>query len=194
MAKLGIVAEDQFERELKDCNTSQSKTAPFVHPQVEIIQQDRGRGKNNVEVPDNLRKLIADDHLTNGRQSAIELASDFGISPSSVSAYANGATSTATYNKPDKTLINYLNARKSRLSNRALSKLNLALAGLTQDKLKDVKARDLAGIAKDMSVIAKNMEPENAKNGGANAPQFVVYAPTIRDERSYETVIVNDAY
>lgn len=194
MSKLGIVTDEQFQTELVNSKTSLPKSAPFVHPQVEIINQDRGRGKGNVEVPEGLRKLIADEHLTNGRQAAIDLASDFDISPSSVSAYANGATSTATYNKPDQTLTNYLNARKSRLSKKALTKLGLALSGLTEDKLKDVKARDLAGIAKDMSTIAKNMEPPNANGSDGNAPKFVIYAPTVRDERSYETIVVNDNY
>lgn len=191
MAKLGIVSDEQFDQEV-----SNSKTVIPPKPfNAEVIQKsDRGRGKGNNEVPEGLRKIIGEESVINGRQSALELANEFGISPSSVSAYAKGATSTATIAKPEKTLVNYLTSRKNRASKKALRTLHATLDAITPDKLQDVKARDLAGIAKDMSVIAKNMEPENSKTGESNTPKFVVYAPTIRDERTYETIVVNDNY
>ena len=195
MAKLGIVSDEQFNKELTNSSPAKGQATVIlpVSP-VKIEQIQKGRGLGNVAVPEGLRKLIGEESALYGREKALELANDFGISESSVSAYAKGATSTSSYNKPDQGLLAYLTTRKSRLAKKALHKLSLSLNAIDEDKLKDVKARDLAGIAKDMSVIAKNMEPPNTENGGSNAPQFIVYAPQIRDERSYEQIIVNDNY
>lgn len=189
MAKLGLVEDDQFELELKNCTVGPSKSINGIV----IPKEDRGRGKGNVEVPDSLRKIIADESLTNGRQSAVALGEEFGISPSSVSAYSKGSTSTASYNEPSQTIQNYLTARKNRLTKKALRNLNNALDALTPDKLNGIKARDISSIAKDMSVVAKNMSPDSV-NQQAEGPKFVVYAPTIRDERTYETIVVSDNY
>lgn len=191
MAKLGIVDDTQFELELDNSNAKKE----YRPLDVSVIQkEDRGRHKGDNEVPSGLRKIIGEESVINGRESALALATDFGISPSSVSAYAKGATSTASINRPEITLQNYLTSRKNRASKRALRNLNNALDHITDDKLSDIKAKDLASIAKDMSVVAKNMEPANAGNENNNAPKFVVYAPTIRDERTYETIVVSDNY
>jgi hypothetical protein len=191
MAKLGIVDEEQFNNELVNTNAKR-EYKPF--DATVIDKPARGRGIGNNEVPDGLRKIIGEESVINGRDKALELAADFGISPSAVSAYTKGATSTASINRPEITLQNYLTARKNRASKKALRNLNNALDHITDDKLSDIKAKDLASIAKDMSVVAKNMEPDNKDQGGSNTPKFVVYAPTIRDERTYETIVVSDNY
>jgi hypothetical protein len=197
MSKLGLVDSDQFDKELHNSRATVFVPKPFdstVIAKAVIQKSDRGRGNGNKAVPKELQKLIGEESVINGRSKALELAADFGISPSSVSAYSHGATSTATINQPDKTLTNYLQARKSRITKRALAKLTSALDVITPDKLSEMKTRDVAALAKDMSVIAKNMEPPNTGSADNNAPKFVVYAPTIRDERTYETIVVNDAY
>lgn len=192
MAKLGIVADEQFEQELLNSKATVFKPREFDASVID--KADRGRGKGNNEVPEGLRKIIGETSIIEGREAAVSLAADFGISPSSVSAYAKGATSTATYNKPENTLVNYLTSRKNRITKKALTKLTSALDVITPEKLQDMKTKDVAALAKDMSVIAKNMEPANTGTGESNAPKFVVYAPSIRDERTYETIVVNDNY
>ena len=198
--KLGITSDEQFALELSRLGTEIKPDRNYIHPSIEaeiVNSADReprkGRGVGNVEVPNEIRKLIADDNLTNGRQSALELASDFGISPSSVSAYSKGSTSTASYREPDKTLTNYIKARKQRITKKALRVLTNSLDTLTPEKLSTVKARDLAGIAKDMSTVANNMSDKNESQSDGK-PQFIVYAPQVRDERSYETIVVHDNY
>jgi hypothetical protein len=77
---------------------------------------------------------------------------------------------------------------------RAGRTLNAALASITQEKLDYTDARDLSGIAKDMSVIIKNLEPPQAaaESTSAASPQFVIFAPTFRQETSFETITVNE--
>lgn len=142
-------------------------------------------------VPDSLRKVIGETSTLEGRSEALELANDFGISPSSVSAYSNGVTSTATYDKPDEGLTNHINSAKDRVSKRARIKLMEALKHITPAKLEGAKARELSAVARDMSAIVKDMEPDTPKvinETGVAGPTFVFYAPQFRDERSYDVV------
>jgi len=71
--------------------------------------------------------------------------------------------------------------------------LKAALGAISQEKLDYTDARDLSGIAKDMSVIIKNLEPQQVVNEDAKqTPQFVIYAPSFKDERSFEVITVNE--
>jgi len=181
---MGIVSD-------KDFNVEKDKlSTPEPVPTNNGVIQDvnRGRGKGSVEVPNSLRNIIGDESQTNGRQSAVELASRFGISPSSVSAYDVGATSTSTYkDRPNQSVIN---ESKLRIAKRARGKLMRALHKITDDKLDAANAKDLAGIAKDMSAVVRAMEPEQEKGPQTpnNGPTFVFYAPQFRDERHFDVV------
>ncbi len=192
---MGIVSDKDFAQELSRVSEEDIREPKSVNPVItgEIVDVSRGRGQGSTSVPDGLRKLIGEESIANGRQSAVELAQQFGLSPSSVSAYAVGATSTSTYDKtPNKP---HINGVKERISKRARGKLLLALSKLTGDKLEGTNAKDLSGIAKDMSAIVRNMEPEKDNNTGQsdpNKPAFVVYSPTFRDERHYDVVVVKE--
>src|SRR5262245_36957468 len=177
---MGIVSDSDFAKEIARNQTTVK--------QPEIINlPTKGRG-SNPEVPDSLRKIIGETSITDGRQEAIDLAASFGISPSSVSAYSQGATSTATY--ADRPNQSHIDESKLKIARRARNKLMLAIGGITKDKLDVTKARDLAGIAKDMSAVIRNMEPEKPQTTNNNSgPTFVVYAPQFRKEEHFETVI-----
>jgi len=46
-----------------------------------------------------------------------------------------------------------------------------------------------------MSVIIKNLEPPTPpvdSEAASKQPQFVIFAPTFRDERTYESITVNE--
>jgi hypothetical protein len=54
-------------------------------------------------------------------------------------------------------------------------------------------ADKLSGVAKDMSVIIKNLEPKvDPSSTGQATPQFTIYAPQFRDERSFEFIQVQE--
>lgn len=154
----------------------------------------RGRKEGDNNVPDSLRKLIAETALMDGREAALQLARDFGISASSVSAYTNGATSTKTYDSPKESIVHHVNIIKERAIKRASRTLNGALKAISQDKLDNTDAKDLAGIARDMTVVIKNLSPDSSSEGsdGTKIPQFVVFAPQFRDERSFESITINE--
>ena len=181
---MGIVDNEDFEKEL-----GRLSEKPIKNP-AQIIDINRGRGNGNNEVPESLRKVIGEESIESGRASALGLARAFGISDSSVSAYSNGSTSTSSYNNPDKSLKNHVQNAKRRIARSAREKLTLALSHITTEKLVDVKARELAGIAKDMSAVVRNMEPETIQEGANSGPKFIIYAPQFRSESSFDVVNV----
>jgi predicted transcriptional regulator len=196
---IGIVTQQDFDNELlKLSNRSSVEKNPEKGPILQVseigeIQSplSRGRKSNDVNVPESLRSLIAQEHVENGRQSALELAKSFDISSSSVSAYAVGATSTKSYHDKSPALVSSLNKSKLKIVGKARNRLNMALNGITEDKLNGARVRDLASVAKDMSAIIERMEPKEVTQT-ENQPKFVIFAPSFRDERSYDTIIQTD--
>ena len=193
---MGIVSDSEFNKEKEKLipSTPSTKSTPSVNEKVhegEVVDISRGRGKGSVEVPNTLRNLIGITTVNEGRQDALELAKQFGISPSSTSAYGVGATSTASYDKTPNAPV--LDKVKVKIQNKAKRKLMLALNHMTPDKLEGTKARDLAGIAKDMSAIVRNMEPEKETGAAGDTKEpFVVYSPMVHTENHYEVLVVKE--
>jgi len=187
---MGIVSNEEFEKELHNGSNKGSETSVGG---IVIERNDRGRKEGDNNVPDSLRKIIGETSVTEGRQEALALARMFGISDSSVSAYAKGATSTDSYNKPDKGITEYIKNRKQRITKKALNKLTGALDSITDKELSEIKVRDRAAIAKDMSAIVKNLEPtKDSPIGDQQNNQFIFYSPQFMQESKYDVVQVQE--
>jgi len=196
---IGIVSDKDLERELNSYKPAKPLVVtgtilpPEPTPSVEIIQKEKkGRKEGDVNVPDSIRAIIGEEALLNGRSAAVDLAQEFGISKSSASAYAVGATSTTSYNQPKQSILSVINKSRERATRRAAKTLNAALGSITQEKLDYMDADKLSGVAKDMSVIIKNLEPKQVEGSGQTQPQFTIYAPQFRDERSFEFIQVTE--
>ena len=199
---IGVVSDDEFDLELEKSNQSNWKKATLhyepVEPSPEVITPEivetphRGRQENDVNVPDSLRQIIGETSELEGRAAAVKLAKEFGISSSSVSAYANGATSTKSYDTAKESIRDHINRSKERISKRARRNLNLALSNITPEKLAAAKLRDLSGLAKDMSGIVKDMEPNVNLTEAANKPQFVFYSPQFKKEEHFDVIVVKE--
>lgn len=199
---LGIVSDSEFEDEYNNTNPSSkpSSSSP-LSPETnesnnisgEVIDpKPLGRGKGNVEVPESLRKLIGETHNTNGREEALELASYYDISSSSVSAYGHGATSTASYHEHQPELKDHLVKSKERIIKRAHNKLLNTLSNITSDKLEKAKVKDLAVVAKALSGVIKDIEPSKLDEAVDKRPQFIVYAPRMVKEEHYDVINASD--
>jgi predicted transcriptional regulator len=191
---VGLVNDDDFLKEMN--KLSGRKTEKESHPIIpEIVELDhKGRKEGDNNVPDALRQIIGEDATINGRQSALGIARMFGISDSSVSAYAKGSTSTSSYDSPSPTIKNHIIRARQRASKKAGAVLTRALGAITQEKLDYTDAKDLSVIAKNMSAIVKDLEPPSSdKPADENKqPQFVIFAPQFRDERSFDTIHVQE--
>lgn len=183
---LGIVEDSEFDLELDKLDKNQSE------PRAVIVDKGiPGRKNGDNGVPSALRKIIGEEAITNGRQAAIGIAEEFGISHDSADAYKNGATSLATFNEPNPSLQSHLAGIKEKIVQKATGKLDSALESITPDKLEDIKPRDAAGIAKDMSVIIRNMEPDSDDKPRIG-PNYIFYSPRSRKEEDYETLQVDE--
>ncbi len=188
---MGVVSDDDFLKEVD--NTSLSRPKPIAKTPIATVVDKPipGRKEGDVNVPNALREVIGEASFSDGRTSAVDLAQRFGISPSSVSAYSKGATSTASYDETPNTSV--IAKSRVRVQKRAMGRLMQALQNLTPEKLAETKARDLAGIAKDMSAVVKQMEPEvEGPDKTKDLPQFLVYAPQFRDERSFDVIYAKE--
>lgn len=172
---MGLVDPSEFDLEL---GISSAK--------VEDMAQ-LGRGENNVRVPEIIREIVGETALV---ETGKNVADAFGISQSSVSAYKIGAHSTSSYHQPNQELKDKQRNARERITTKARKRLLLALDSITPEKMNDVKARDAAGIAKDMSAVIRNIEPAQDNNGPQ--VQFVFYSPRPRSENDFEVIHVND--
>lgn len=169
-----IVNDEEFEAERKKF---ENKEDSFV-----VHEINHGRNENDTNVPQPIRELIVEDALEGA--TAESLSKIYNVSPSSVSAYKNGATSTASYRQKNSKLI----AAKDRVSNRAYNRLNEALKALGTKNLSDEKPKDIASIAKDMATVAEKMSPK--VDGAKDGPQvhLHLYAPKMKQITDYEIV------
>lgn len=191
---MGVVSQKDFEKEVDNSAVAESEIVlPNLPPTriPEVVEMERpGRKEGDNNVPNGLRKLIGVTSVEDGRQAALQLAEQFGVSPSSVSAYAEGATSTSTIDeKPNGKIIN---DTKQRIARKASKVLNRALLNITDEKLAATKAVELAQIAKSMSGVVKDMEPEDEGAGNKQEPIFQVFAPQIHQENHYDTIVVRE--
>lgn len=185
---MGIISAEAFNREVKD-----SLVPERVTLKVQKVIDTPGRKEGDVNVPNGLRNLIGATAVEDSRQDALELAASFGISPSSVSAYSNGSTSTDSYDKRPNAPV--IDGAKQRVSKRARTVLLRAINHLTDEKLSAAKAGEIASVAKSMSSIMTDMEPKKEdrdREDDNKRPIFIVHAPTLNQENHYETIVAKE--
>ena len=181
---MGIVDDNELERELNKLNKNNS---------VQIIDSpSKGRAPNDVNVPDSLRKIIGETSEIDGRKEAVALAKMFDISPSSVSAYANGVTSTASYNEKKTDIQNHINESKARIAGKARARLMKSLNFITDEKLGEAKVSEVALVARHMATVMREMEPPKTEVNENNGIQFIFYSPHIKKEDSYDVIDVTN--
>lgn len=184
---IGLVSDAEFEKELSSVSRPISKPSPGLIKPIETP----GRSNGDVNVPSALRTIIGETGAVDSRQDALALGKMYGISPSSVSAYTNGASSTASYNKPDEKIANPIAKARARIARKSRLVMSQAIDAITEDKLEGTKARDLAGIAKDLAGVVRVMEENNNPNDDKSGrPPIIIYVPQMRIEESFEVIDV----
>jgi transposase-like protein len=153
--------------------------------EVRALRHGKPAGRENLTAEQ--RKIIAEEAIISGK-TIVEIAEQFGISHDTVAAYKSGATSCATYNEKDEDLSKHINSVKENIISEAQNKLLTAIQEITSDKIGAAKVRDIAGIAKDMSSIVKNMGPEMVVNDNR---KVIIYRPRERQEDEYEVIDVS---
>ena len=205
---LGIISDDDFFKELKNSsidnnttNTTNNTTSPDDLLDGTVITSNilpmnpQGRHNDVNNVPQSLRKILGEEVATNGLSSAMRLADSFGgISQPTLSTYGTGQVSRGIKSNKSDDMYEYVNGRKTKITKRALNKLNLAMSLMDETKLMGCDAKELSTVAKDMAQIVKHMEPSKQVEEIKEAVQFHFYAPQVRNENHYETVVAKDNY
>jgi hypothetical protein len=199
---MSVVAQFEFEQELLKLGLS--NPSKESHPQIEEVKGvppnkedlakveliERGRPLGKTEVPQSVREFIATESLSG--TPAKELTELLDISPSSISAYKVGATSTSSYHKPDPPLDNHVKKLKIAIATKARGKLLEAIDSLTSDKISNAKAKDISSIAKDMAAVVRHLDDKEGDESNKPQVQFVFFAPKVKDESSFPIIEVAD--
>lgn len=156
-------------------------------PKIEVIHQEikRGRGAKE-EVPVSVRAFIASESISGASPEV--LSREFNISKSSISAYKNGATSTASYNNPNPVLESMNDNVRATIIGPAQSRILKAILSITDDKLDGSKAKEAAAIAASLSTVIRNVTPDKDVD---NRTQINIFAPRKNEEEDYEIVRVD---
>ena len=176
---MGIVSDSDLESELK-------------RNQVRIIERERpGRKEGDNNVPESLRKIISETAITDGRTEAVKLAEMFGTSPSSVSAYTRGSTTTDAPKNSNQELAAANKRVFGKIQKRAQTRLLMALDRIDGDTLSNCNAVESSQVAKNLAGIVKDFTPE-LRDPTLNSPhlqqQLVIYAPFIRREDEFPVI------
>lgn len=177
---LGIVPDDVFEQELERFLPS----AIIVQPK----KDGRGRFEGTETVPDTIRKVIGDTHLESGRAAGRDMAAMFGLSEEASQAYKDGKLSRT--GSPAENLSAHINKTKERIAMRAGNLAWTALNAITDDKLAEAKAGELANVARSAASIVKDMTPDESSNRPAQLTQIILHAPKMMSEEKYQTIDV----
>lgn len=152
-----------------------------------ITEMVRGRTEGSNNRTEEEREEIAVSAVVSG---TLETAREYGINKDTVSAYKNGHRTTGIgREKVDTSLTKKVNETKELISGAAQNKLQIAIDALTDQKIGTAKARDIAGIAKDMSVIVKNMLTDSPL---VDNRQVHIYQPRLREEDDFEVIEVSE--
>lgn len=201
---LGIVSDSDFESEINNSSTERvvENTIPMepCAPELtgDVLEMPTpGRHNDVTNIPQSLRKILGEEVAVNGLSSAMKLAESLGghgISQPTLSTYGRGEISPNKKSSQQEDLLNHISSRKTKISKKALNKINLAMSLMDEQKLLGCDAKELSAIAKDMASVAKSMEPKEREDGKAEPVQFHFYAPQLKQENHYETVTAKDNY
>jgi hypothetical protein len=174
---LGIISDEAFEKELENLSKRDVRDA-----EVKELPT-RGRKEEVPNIPKEIRKTIADCAVDGESRKVI--AGAFGISEPTVTNIKNG------YGEVNQDVQDHVKTRREKITSRASSKLMTALRELTPAKIADASAREISGIAKDMSQVIRNLEPQ--EKGTSVAGNFVFFAPSgTKQIADYEVINAKD--
>ncbi len=171
---LGIVPDDVFEKEVEQ----------YLNGHV-IEKVNRGRPENALNVPETLKRVLGDTAIEAGLPAATELAKTFGVSRTQVNEYSNGQT--GRFN-PDHFLTQHINKTKQRIAKKAAGVTKRALMQITDEKLEQSSAPELASVARAAAAIVKDMTPESSASPNSQTVQFVIHRPARSEEKNYPVI------
>jgi hypothetical protein len=157
-----------------------------------IHEISRGKPEGSVEVPSQIKKVIAIIGNEDNDETCRSLAKTFDIGKSTVNEIENGrSTKVPELKELVRTTKSKVEQNRETAESAAvetlLTSLNLIPGLLVNTK----KPKVLSGIAKDMAIIANQMANKNTgPDGNAPAMHLHLYAPKQKEVKDYEIIDV----
>jgi len=152
------------------------------------VMHDVPRGDNYRKLGEETKLLIGTLAKFDSRQNVAEA---FGITPNTVSNISSGCVDSdrekGHFKDPE--FIKKLSDIRESVAEKALGKVMDVLQLVTDEKLSKKDVTDVATIAKDLSVVVRNVSGDNGANR-PNIAQVVLFAPNQRRESSYDTMTI----
>lgn len=167
-----FITEDDKERRLEQSEQ--------LFSSLSIERINRGRG-NSSNVPEFLRPIIGASVFLSGEKATREA---FGLK-STAGTWSAKTGRTTPLGPVSEERVSQIENIIGTAQEKAAEKLVQALGLITPEKMEGTKARDLSGIAADMSRILEKTSPKSNSFAGAN---IVIYAPNQRKEESYDVI------
>lgn len=173
--------EEQIEARLKSSRNLVNRFGRSSSvPEVESVTVIPLGNPGNVQKP-KLDQETKDEIAFRARagERQTSLASEFGVSQSAIGEIEQGRT------KVNEVAVQ---SRLDQVQDVAMTKLLESLGYMTTDKLDKAKATDLSSIAANMSKVVSNVRVKNDQSGPV--VNVNVYAPELRNERTFKTIEV----
>jgi hypothetical protein len=181
-----FITEEEAQDRLKDKSNlfRQEPSEEEVLPDLTDIKKLNrgGRSKNTPNMTQEDRVTVATMADAIGNKRTQELT---GISSAQVEQLKAGQVG----HKPNGSLQKSLNKTRNIVAEKAIDLVLSTLNKIDDDKLGQVKtARELAGVAKDLSSVAERMADKAVI--GSGIPNIVFYVPNTCEEGAYEVIDV----
>lgn len=132
-------------------------------------------GKIGINLSEEIRTQIA--IRARAGESQPSLAREFGVTQANISSIERGNTKGINEDQVKKTI--------DSARDLALERLMQSLGLLTEDKLSGCSAKDLSVIASNMGRVVEKINPKTEQPDNIN---FIIYAPELKQEKSYKTI------
>lgn len=133
-----------------------------ITPSLVVVDESPGRSTGAPNLDPESRALIG--AIANLPGSQKDLSEKLGISQSRVSNFKHGKIN----GKESDPLKERLNIQKTTIANTAAETLARSLGLITEEKMQFTSAKNLAGIAKDMSTVVKNLTEDKGLGNSNN--------------------------
>jgi predicted transcriptional regulator len=152
------------------------------------IPEILGRPKGGKNLSDLTKELIAYESV-NSPLTQKQIAAIHGVTEATVNHLSQGYNTTnIDTRKENEDIKAVLNERKYNIADKATAKLMQSLDLFEPTSLEQL---DLPGAALKMASVVQKISENFAEHNNNNI-QFIVYAPRMRSESSYETIEVNE--
>jgi acylphosphatase len=181
---MGYISVDSYEERLKITEKNNIISSQVVQFKPTYPAKSNGIGVMPIEVT----SMIGALGIVEGRR---ETARNFGMKHSQVENYSDGKVEIGGEVRQE--ALDAVKEKVNLLRGKIENKIDKIVDCITEDKIINAKAIELASMAAQLSKIPSNLHPEEKNNNTVNNNgMFIFFRPRQREEDEYEQICVNE--